>query len=36
MEVIIVTFLYAVATVDVHMANCTDVNLATTRCVHFA
>ena len=29
-------FLYTVATVDVHMANSTDVNLAKTRCVDFA
>ena len=31
MEVIIVTFLYAVATVDVRMANSNDANLAKTR-----
>ena len=30
-ELIIVTFLYAVATVDVLMANSNDVNLAKTR-----
>ena len=35
-EVIIVTFLYAVATLDVLMANSNDVNLAKTRYVHFA
>ena len=35
-EVIIVTFLYAVATVDVLMANSNDVNLAKTRYVRFA
>ena len=35
-EVIIVTFLYAVATVDVLMANSNDANLAKTRYVHFA
>ena len=35
-EVIIVTFMYAVAIVDVLMANSNDVNLAKTPCVHFA
>ena len=35
-EVIIVTFLYAVATVDVLMADSNDVNLAKTRYVRFA
>ena len=35
-EVIIITFLYAVATVDVLMANSHDVNLAKTRYAHFA
>ena len=35
-EVIIVTLQYAVATVDVLMANSNGVNLAKTRCVHFA
>ena len=35
-EVIIVTFLYAVATVDVLMANSNDLNLAKTRYVRFA
>ena len=35
-EVIIVTFLYPVATLDVLMANSNDVNLAKTRYVHFA
>ena len=35
MEVSIVTFLYAVATVDVLMANSNDVNLAKTRYAHF-
>ena len=35
-EVIIVTFLYAVAIVDVLMVNSNDVNLAKTRYVHFA
>ena len=34
-KVFIVTFLYAVATVDVLMANSNDVNLAKTRQVHF-
>ena len=36
MELIIVTFMYAVAIVDVLMANSNDVNLAKTPCVHFA
>ena len=36
LEVIIVTFLYAVATVDVLISNSYDVNLAKTRYVHFA
>ena len=35
-EVIIVTFWYAVATLDVLMANTNDLNLAKTRYVHFA
>ena len=35
-EAIIFTFLYAVATVDVLMANSNDLNLAKTRYVHFA
>ena len=35
-EVIIVTFLYAVATVDVLRTNSNDDNLAKTRYVHFA
>ena len=35
-EVIIVTFLYVVATVDVLMADSNDVNLAKTRYVRFA
>jgi len=34
--VIIVAFLYVVATVDVLMANSHDVNLAITRYVRFA
>ena len=33
--VIIVTFLCAVATLDVLMANCNDVNLAIPRYAHF-
>ena len=36
MELIIVTFMYAVAIVDVLMANSNDVNLAKTRYEHFA
>ena len=36
MELIIVTFLYALASVDVLMANSNDVNLAKTRYVQFA
>ena len=35
-EVILVIFLYAVATVVVIIANSNDVNLAKTRYVHFA
>ena len=35
MEVIIVTLLFATATVDVLMANSNDVNLAKIRYVHF-
>ena len=35
MEVIIVTFVYTVATVDVLMSNSNDVNLAKTRYVRF-